>query len=266
MSVYSKENPNNFDRALKSNLSEQTLMPSELVLVCDGPLTAELDEIIEKYRNMFPDILKVYPLEENIGLGNALNFGLKKCSYDLVARSDSDDVCVPERFALQTEYMKLHPEVSASSGAIDEFDDDPAKPKKIKIMPITHNELCEYARKRNPLNHMAVIFRKSDVIEVGSYQHLKYLEDYYLWMRLVASGKKIGNLDKILVHACVGNGMLNRRADKIQIEGLKVLGKFMMKNNLQSFWGYFMCISRMTVWCNIPNRLRILIYNRILRK
>ena len=96
MSVYYKEKPKFFDLALESNLIKQTLPPNEFVLVCDGELTPDLEAVIEKYRKLYPNVLKVYR-KENGGLGKALNFGLPKCSYPLVARSDSDDVCSADR-------------------------------------------------------------------------------------------------------------------------------------------------------------------------
>ena len=266
MSVYQKENPKRLEMALQSNISDQTLKPKQLVLVCDGPLTGQLDEVIAKYQSEYPGIMKVCKLEKNGGLGGALRYGLEECDFELVARSDSDDVCVPNRFELQMMYMQEHPEIAASSGTIDEFCDDYSRPNRIKHMPTTHEELCEYAKKRNPINHMAAVFRKSDVLEVGSYEHLQYLEDYYLWVKLMAAGKKIGNMDALLVHACVGNGMMERRGDKRYIKSWKKLGRYMVSNHLQSRFGYAMSIVKISMWCYFPPKLRTFIYNKFLRK
>ena len=266
MSVYHKENPNRFARALQSNITDQTLCPTQVVLVCDGPLNPQLDEVIDTYVKKYPKIMKVCRLQENGGLGNALRYGLKQCDYELVARSDSDDVCVPERFSIQVSYMEQHENIVASSGTIDEFDDNPEQPQRVKHMPLEHNALCRYARKRNPLNHMATIFRKQVVLEVGSYEHLQYLEDYYLWMRLVANGKRIGNVSNLLVHACVGNGMVERRGDKRYIQSWKTLGKYMLEHKLQSRFGYLICIAKVSLWCYMPSRFRTFVYSKILRR
>lgn len=266
MSVYYKEKAEFLDRALKSNIENQTLSPNQFVLVCDGPLTAELDSVIEKYQGKHPSVFTVLRLEKNVGLGKALNYGLQACKYDLIARSDSDDVCLPDRFEKQIAYMADHPEVSASSGAIDEFEDDYDQPIRRKNMPLSHEELLKYGKSRCPLNHMAVIFRKQAVLEVGSYEHLQYLEDYYLWMRLIANGYKIGNSDSLLVHACVGNGMVERRGDKRYIQSWKTLGKYMLKNKLQSPIGYIVSIAKVSVWCYMPGSFRTFVYNKILRK
>ena len=266
MAVYQKEEPQCLQRALQSNITDQTLKPNQLVLVCDGPLNEKLDEVIEQYESTYPDIMKVCRLEKNGGLGQALKYGLEKCDYELVARSDSDDICVPNRFELQVAYMQEHPEISASSGTIDEFNEDYTRPNRIKHMPLTHEELCKYAKVRNPLNHMATIFRKSDILQVGSYEHLQYLEDYYLWVKLLASGKKIGNIEDLLVHAYIGNGMVERRGDKRHIQSWKKLGKYMVSNNLQTWFGYIMSIARITLWCYVPKTIRTLLYEKILRK
>lgn len=266
MAVYEKENPKHLQMALQSNISDQTLKPKQLVLVCDGPLNEMLDEVIEKYESAYPDVMKVCRLEKNSGLGEALEYGLEKCDYELVARSDSDDVCAPNRFEMQISYMQEHPEISAASGTIDEFSEDYTHPNRVKHMPLTHEELCQYAKMRNPLNHMATIFRKKDVLEVGSYEHLQYLEDYYLWVKLIAAGKRIGNIDELLVHACVGNGMVDRRGDKRYIKSWEKLGKYMVSTNLQSWFGYSICMARIVLWCYSPPQIRNFVYENVLRK
>ena len=123
MSVYFKENPIYFESSLKSNLVNQSLKPSEFVLVCDGVLTPELESVIVKYQELFPQILKVYR-KENGGLGNALNYGLPKCSFPLIARADSDDICTPDRYELPVKYMNEHPNVGLISSYFDEFNTD----------------------------------------------------------------------------------------------------------------------------------------------
>ena len=236
------------------------------MLVCDGELNTELDAIISEYEKKYPDIFKTCRLKENQGIGKALNYGLQFCDYELVARSDSDDVCLPDRFEKQISYMNSHPDISASSGTIDEFSDDYTHPQRVKHMPLSHEELCVYARKRNPLNHMATIFRKHDVVDVGSYQHLQYLEDYFLWIRLIATGKKLGNLEDLLVHACVGNGMIERRGDKRYINGWSTMDKFMIEHSLLTYRQHLINIGKLRIWCMIPGKARKFIYEKVLRK
>lgn len=162
MSVYCKEKPEYFDLSLGSNLIKQTLRPNEFVLVCDGELTPELEAVIDKYQKLCLDVLKVYR-KENGGLGRALNFGLPKCSYSLVARADSDDICAPDRFEKQVRYFEEHPEVGIISSYIDEFNEDWKKPTHLKTLPLTHDELYEMAKFRNPLNHMSIKIGRAHV-------------------------------------------------------------------------------------------------------
>lgn len=265
MSVYVKEQPEYLRMALESNLDHQTRKPNELVLVCDGPLNEELYAVIESFEQRHPQILRVFRREENEGLGKALNFGLEQCSYDLVARSDSDDICYARRFEMQIAYLEKHPEISVVSGAIHEFEKNPSEDGRMKHMPCTHEEICRYVKSRNPINHMAAAFRKSDVQKVGSYQHLFYLEDYYLWVRMIASGMKMGNLKECLVHARVGNGMAKRRGDRRQIAGWRELNRYMLEHGMTTGAGCCMSMLRIYVWCAVPASIRTQVYDRLLR-
>ncbi|WJG21765.1 glycosyltransferase [Vibrio furnissii] len=206
-SLYHKEEPTYLEQCFES-LKWQTLEASEIVVVHDGPLTPALYEVLAKWEQKLP--LKQVILKKNVGLGGALNKGLEACSNDLIARVDTDDINHIDRFEKQVKYMDNNPAVVAASSDINEFDTDPNEPSRIKKVPCS-NSILDYSLKRNPLNHMSTIFRKHAVIEVGSYQHHLYMEDYYLWLRLQAHGYKISNISEVLVSARVGNGMLERR-------------------------------------------------------
>lgn len=211
MSVYIKERPEFLERALES-IFNQTIKPKELVLVKDGVLTRELEMILNKERKKFEenDITFIcVQLEKNMGLGIALQKGLEKCRCDYIARMDSDDIAVRERFEAQSKYMKKNTDVSVVGGYISEFVEE-GKSLRTKIMPLNHEELYKYGKYRNPLNHMTVFFRKKDVLEVGGYQSMPGLEDYYLWSRMLAKKYRIANIDKVLVNARLGN-FSNRR-------------------------------------------------------
>ena len=211
ISVYFKEKPGFLEKALESILN-QTLKPDEVVLVKDGILTKELEEVISAEKNKFNknniDFVCVQ-LEKNMGLGIALQKGLEKCKYDYVARMDSDDIAADTRFEYQLKYMNEHKDISVLGGYIDEFSVE-GEVIRTKMMPLTYKDLYKYGKYRNPLNHMTVFFRKKDVLDVGGYKPLKGLEDYYLWCRMLSNGYKIANIDKVLVHARLGN-FENRR-------------------------------------------------------
>ncbi|MGR5261099.1 glycosyltransferase [Vibrio astriarenae] len=206
-SVYIKEDPAYLEQCFES-LLWQLHEADEIVVVHDGPLTSELYGVLKDWKVRLP--IKEVILPNNVGLGQALNIGLQECSYDLVARVDTDDINHVDRFQKQVEFMNLNPDISALSCDINEFVSEPNDPSRIRAVPSGSNVLS-YSLRRNPINHMAVIFRKNAILDVGSYQHLYFMEDYYLWLRLQAKGYKIANLSQILVSARVGNGMLERR-------------------------------------------------------
>lgn len=265
MSVYARECPENLELAFRSILIEQTKIPNEFVLVCDGPLTDELDAIIDAYQKEY-DILKVFRFENNQGLGRALNFGLSKCTYDLVARADSDDICAKDRFDVQISYMDSHPDISIISSYIDEFNDDWTRPVSVKKVPLCHDELVSMAKSRNPLNHMAVMFRKSDIMEIGSYRHVPCVEDYDLWIRAIIQGKKLANIDRVLVHARIGNGMAGRRGNKQYIKSWKVLNQYMYDNHMIGKLTMLKNMTAIRLFVYMPSSLKEFVYRNILRK
>ncbi|WP_102305448.1 glycosyltransferase [Vibrio cyclitrophicus] len=205
-SLYLKEEPAYLEQCFES-LAWQTLEANEVVVVHDGPLTDALYETLDKWKKKLP--IKEVILPNNVGLGEALNAGLNECSYDLVARVDTDDINHLDRFDKQITYMDLNLDVAALSCNINEFETDPKLPSRIRAVP--KENILSYSLKRNPINHMAVVFRKKAVINAGSYKHLHFMEDYYLWLRLQAKDYKLNNLTDILVSARVGHGMLERR-------------------------------------------------------
>lgn len=265
MSIYYKENAEHFRKALNSNI-EQTIPPKEFVLICDGPLTDALDDVIAEYCQRYPNLFHVVRLPENKGLGNALQVGVEHCSCDLIARSDSDDICVRDRFEKQLLFLEVHPEISVVGGAIDEFENDHTKPVRRKVLPLQHKDLLTFAKKRNPLNHMTVMFRKQDILSAGSYKPLFYLEDYYLWLRVLGSGFRIANISDCVVHARVGNGMQERRGDRKYISGWKTLNCYMVSKKIITRLGAFHNMLRIRAWCCMSGKMRSFLYKHILRK
>lgn len=206
MTVYKNDDPIHFERAIRSVTEEQTVMPSELVLIVDGPVPNELKITIEQLNI---SALKVFWLSENVGLGKALNYGLNEVSQELVARMDSDDISLPERFEKQLERFRDNRELVISGGFIEEFG---LGERSIRKVPLSHKEIISESKKRNPFNHMTVMFKKENIISCGGYKHMPFYEDYYLWNRLINDGAQTENLEEILVLARVNNGMIERRS------------------------------------------------------
>lgn len=228
MSIYIQEQASNLNEALAS-IFEQTFMPHEVVLVEDGPLTPELYEVIEKYEKRYNNIVR-YRFNENVQLGNALNKGVELCKNELIARMDSDDISLPNRLEQQRSFMIENSEIACCGSWIEEFGET-TNINKIKKMPCNKNKICEYAKYRNPLNHMTVMFRKSRVLEAGNYQHFLLLEDYYLWICMLVQGYNLANIPQVLVRARTGKNTYKRRG------GITYMLQFLKLRNKQKAFG-----------------------------
>ena len=266
MSVYVNENQDHLRRAINSILEKQTQKPDEFVLVCDGPLTESLEAVIDSYYKQYQDKFKIVRMEENQGLGKALCYGLSNCSNEIIIRADSDDICIPERIEIQVNYLEEHLEIAAVSSYVDEFDEDWNAPKNLKTLPLEPKQLAKMVKFRNPLNHMAVAFRKSAVLDVGSYRHRPCIEDYDLWARLVAKGYRLANIDKVLVHARVGNGMIERRSNKQYITSWRMLNKDMLSAKMINGAEYIRNMFAIRCFIYMPKGMKELLYKCVLRK
>lgn len=271
MSVYGKENSVWFKKAAESMLN-QTAPPDEFVLICDGPLTEELETAVEELDRSYPGMFQILRLKENVGLGEALRQGILLCRNELVARMDSDDIACPDRCRQQLELFQKIPELAFSSGTIAEFFDerDLESPEtaalRLRMLPQSHEEIVSYAKKRNPMNHMAVMLKKSAVLQAGNYQSAEGLEDYDLWSRMLQLGFRAGNLKETLVWARIGNGMEQRRG------GVKYAGRMarfqtlLLKRGFLSLPQYIVnCCIRIPVSL-LPGRIRAAVYGVCLRR
>lgn len=262
MSVYAKEKAPWLKESLES-VFNQTLPPSEAVLVADGPLTPELESVISSFKEK----LKLVRLPENKGLGTALNEGLKACSHSLVARMDSDDIAAPNRFELQIAAFEQDKELSVLGGAVEEIDSLTKKKICFRRLPLGDGELKDFLKKRCPFNHMTVMFKKEDVLSAGGYLHLHYMEDYYLWTRMAEKGFKFANLPQILVRARVDSAFYGRRGGFGYFLSNKKLYSYMKAHGMIDFKEYIYILSvRFLVQTLMPGFLRAWFYREALRK
>lgn len=264
LSVYIKENPDNLDLALES-IFNQTLLPNELVLVKDGILTKDLDKVILNYKNQYSQIIKIISLEKNVGLGNALNEGLRHISNEIVTRMDTDDICYNDRFEKQIEFLKNYPEISIVGGVIQEFNKVPGDLNQFRKLPLSHKELYKFAKYRNPLSHPSVMFRKSHVLAAGSYMDMPFFEDYYLWIRMILSGFQIANINDPILHFRIGNDMIGRRSGlqyvRKELNFLKAIKIYGFINNREYL---FSIVSKIPLRL-IPKQILLFIYKKMLR-
>ena len=266
MSVYKSDDPVFFDRALNSITEMQTIMPNEIVLIVDGPVSDELNKVIDKYEKCY-EIFKTIRLEKNGGLGNALRIAVENASYELIARMDSDDVSLPGRFEEQLQYFAMHSDVDIVGGDITEFIGDESNIVGKRVVPTSNSEIREYMKIRCAMNHVSVMYRKSSVQNAGSYQDWFWNEDYYLWIRMWLKGAYFANTGTVLVNVRVGEEMYQRRGGDKYFESEKGLQDYMLKHEMISRFVYIKNLGkRLIVQKLMPNKLRGWIFRTFARK
>lgn len=266
MSVYGKERPEYLAAALDS-ICRQTMPPEEIVLVCDGTLPDELDRVVESFRER----LQLVRLPKNVGLGKALSAGLLYCSFEWVARMDSDDIAALDRCEKQLAYVQEHPEVDVLSGTAAEFTgnaltvvDAEQSVFSYKKVPVYMREIERYIRYRNPINHPCVLFRKSKVLAAGSYQPCDLFEDYDLWVRMIQQRCVFANLTDVILYMRV-NEMHKRRGGIRYARANVQFWSRMYQRGMIALSQYIgILVSRVAVSL-LPNGLRKRIYDKTLR-
>lgn len=264
--VYAKEKAENFKLALDSILN-QTLFPNEILIIEDGKLGEDLEAIVEKVEKQYSDIVRVIRLERNIGIGKVRALGVEECKYEWLAFMDSDDISLPDRFEKQITYIKQHPDIDMLGGQVTEFDTTPDNIISKRIMPLEHNEIYEFAKFRNPMNNVSIMFKKSLAIKIGNYKIDYGFEDYEFIVRYLFNGYKVENIPDILVNVRSGQWMMNRR------QGLEYFFKYeyvCMKAFLDmgfiNYWEFLRNIFLKFPLRVMPNWMRNLIYKKVLRQ
>ncbi|MDA3079225.1 MULTISPECIES: glycosyltransferase [unclassified Campylobacter] len=227
MSVYIKEKAEFLDRALRSIYDEQEVKPNQIVLVEDGELTDELYAMIKIWKDKLGEILEIVKLEKNMGLGDALRIGLEKCKFEMVARMDSDDISLPNRFKKQLEVLNKNPDIDVCGSNSAEFTLDENSIFGYAKLPEKHSELIKFSKIRCPFRHPSVMFKKTSVLKAGSYQNFLFMEDYYLWVRMILASAKFYNIQEPLIKVRANHEQLIRRSGlKYAITELKVQREF----------------------------------------
>lgn len=230
MSVYNKEKCEYLDVALKSIVS-QTLMPDEIVIVKDGILNEELENVLKKYENSYKSLIKIYGINEHMGLGKALSYGAMKCSYEYIARMDSDDFYVPDRLEKQVGYLNEHSELDVLGGYIEEYDENLEVKLTTKKVPLTNEEIRKAIKFECPMNHGTTIMKKAKLLEAGNYDET-IIEDYDLWARMILKNAKMTNMPVVLSKNRTGIRMYKKRSSENYIKGIKEIENKLYKYGL----------------------------------
>lgn len=207
--VYAGDDPAFLRLAFESSVDRQTLRPAEVVIVQDGPVPALLAAELARLEAESPVPVRILALPENRGLATALNLGIAECRCEVIARMDADDVSLPERFERQWSLIEAGVEVLGTG--LLEFESDPEVVGAQRVPPVGAAEIREHARKHSPFNHPTMMYRKAIVEGAGGYPQLYKMEDYPLWVALIAGGARVDNIAEPLVKYRVGTGAFARR-------------------------------------------------------
>ncbi|MCR5430703.1 MAG: glycosyltransferase [Eubacterium sp.] len=263
MSVYKKEKPEYLKTAIDSML-EQSVATNDFVLVCDGPLTDSLDEVISNFERSNPGLFNVVRLPENVGLATALNEGIKHCKNDIVARMDSDDYSKSDRIKKQLDAME-EKGVDIVGSNVFEFDGDITNLTHSRNLPEFDEDIREFAKSRSPFNHPSVVYKKSKVELLGGYGKFDYFEDYYLWVTLLQNGCKGYNVQEYLVLMRSGEDLYLRRGGKEYAKCVLAFKKHMLSIGYITRMNYLTQTTARVLVAVMPNNLRAKVYKKRLR-
>lgn len=260
MSLYKKEKPEYLHLALESMLN-QTVTPDEIVLVEDGPLTSELYAVLEDY-----PMLHRVKNEINLGLGRALNVGLKECRNELVARMDTDDCSKPERCEKQLKRFEEKPYLAIVGSHIDEFVGDIENVISQRIVPTSSDEIYKFAKRRSAFNHPAVMYSKTAVLANNGYADLKRNQDVDLFGRMLFEGYKAENIDEALLWFRSSDELAKRRKSWQNTWSYIATIRTFWKMGYSSFVDYAMVGIAQAGMYLMPVKVQNFVYKKFLRK
>jgi len=188
--------------AALSSLLRQSFNDWELVAIDDGSTDRTgrlLDELATRDRRV-----RVWHRPPG-GLVNALNFGLRRCRGDYVARMDGDDICHPDRLQRQKAALDRQPEIDLVSCRVRHFpraqlSDGMLDYERWQNQHLRHEDMLRDLFVESPFVHPSVLFRRLRIIQLGGYRDRPWAEDYDLWLRMALAGCRFSRLPDTLVY------------------------------------------------------------------
>lgn len=264
LTVYKTDSPEYFRQSLESMVS-QTLPSDDIVIVKDGPVPESIQLIIDEMSLMFSSIHQLQ-LEKNVGLGLALNEGLKVCKNELVARMDSDDISLPERCKKQVEMFASDPDLDIVGCAVKEFVESPDNIVGKRDVPLDNESIHKYNRRRDPFNHPTVMYKKSKVMQYGPYGNYRKNQDTDLWIKMLSNGCKAANCPEYLLMFRFDENTYKKRKSWINTKLLIEIRKKAWKSGYCSYIDYlFVKYVQLGIYF-LPEGFQRFVYTKILRK
>lgn len=268
MSVYYKEKPEYLKLAIRSML-EQTVAPEEFIIVKDGPLTDELDTVIDDYVKEYTELFTIICNEANLGLGPSLRKGVEVAKNELIARMDSDDYSLPDRCEKQLNLFEIDKSLGMVGCFEAEFIDKIDNITSIHKVPENHEAIKKFMRRRCAVLHPTVIFKKSEVIRSGNYQKdsiFPVYEDYDLFARMIFDANvQCFNIQEPLYYIRTSEDFYERRGGTKYAKTVLQFKWNLFKKGNMSFLDFIISGFGQAFVCILPNKWRKQIYMRWLR-
>lgn len=265
MTVYRKVIPRHFAKSTGCVLA-QTLPTDNFVIVCDGPLTPELVEVIEDLERRNPGVVDVLRLSENVGTAVATQRGLECCQHNLVMKLDADDICIPERAEIQVSVFEDDPGLSICGSYMAEFVDGSGEPCQIRAVPLEQEDILTYSRRRNPFNNITIMYKRDDVLAAGGYGTLRRAQDYELYVRMLHKGYRARNIETVLSSARLDADNLARRATLNNLKGFLLVRWTIFRSGYSSLPDLIIPCAGQLAYMALPKGLRGRLYQKLLRK
>jgi glycosyltransferase involved in cell wall biosynthesis len=248
------------------SMIKQTIKPDEIVIAVDGPIGPELDSIISEYERKNDKLFSVYRFSVNEGLGKLLNKALPLCRNEYIARMDADDYSCPERMEKQFAVLKTHPEIDIVGCNVDEFSGNTDNIVAHVVLPETPEAVRKFAKRRCPIRHPTLLYRKSDVLKAGNYSVQDHGQDYELIVRLLQHGFNVYNIQHSLVSMRISKDFYRRRGGLRYLMGIYTMKKNFLKIGFMSFKDFIISFGGHALVIFMPAWLRGMVYNQFLRK
>lgn len=265
MSVYRKEKPQFLRQSINSILS-QTHMTDDFIIVCDGNLTKELDDILDEATQKYPDIIKVVRLQEHVGTAKAANIAIDMCKNEYIGKMDSDDISLPTRFEEQLRRMKKHPKLDIIGSYLEEFDSDTESAEAVRKVPLSSDAILRFSKRRNPFNNPTLLLKKSAALSAGGYsEDLGRCEDYDFVIKMLANGAVAGNIPKVLLRYRVTKDNYERRRNLANTKGFIKVRWRIYRSGYSSLMDFIVpCMAQLVLFA-LPTSATSLIYKKVIR-
>lgn len=211
MCVYEKDNDYHFKEALDSLKLNKNYIDQTIIVINGYISKYKKKQIIQNLDDLKISLVE---LPINLGLSRALNVGLTKVQSNWVARFDSDDICISERFKILKQTIEINKENYDVIGTYIEEFNNYDQTKVLRKVPLSEKEIIKRILFSNPINHVSVIFKVSllkKYKDQNFYPLIDGFEDYALWIKLLSNKVKIKNLPIVGVKVRADHKMLARR-------------------------------------------------------